>query len=104
WKPAFETNASPGVFNCAAHLFAVNDKVVFSTEIAGTAPTFSQSNFTGILTVAHAATDTFDVTNSATQVNTSSTGGGLVRKITPVTVNSGTTLIFSAGQITVVSA
>lgn len=98
WQPGFITSASPGVFDVHAHGFNVADSLMFSTEYGGTAPTFSQSNFTGILVVAHAATDTFDVTNGGTAVNTSSTGDGLVRKVAVQPINTGTTPSFPAAS------
>lgn len=104
WQPATISLASPGVFTSHAHGYGVGDSVVFTTEYGGTAPAFSQSNFTGLLTVAHAATDTFDVTNAATAVNTSSTGDGLVRKVASQIVNSGVVASFAAGSLTLSAA
>jgi hypothetical protein len=71
-----------------AHGYSAADLVIFSTEFGGTAPSFSQSNFTGQLAVVSPATDTFTVTNAATAVNTSSTGSGSVRKITAQSIPS----------------
>jgi hypothetical protein len=101
WSPCTVSNASPGILTAKNHGLVVADTLVFSTEFGGTAPAFSQSNFTGLLSVAHATTDTFDVTNSATQVNTSSTGSGTIRKVTALTVNSGIRPLFSAGQFVI---
>lgn len=99
WLPATVSSASPGVLTAKANGYSVADPLVFSTEYGGTAPSFSASNFTGILLVAHAATDTFDVTNAATAVNTSSTGSGMVRKITQQSVPSGVVVSFAASQL-----
>lgn len=104
WLPAEISSASPGVITAKAHGFAVADNVVFSTEYGGTAPSFSQSNFTGGLVVAHQATDTFDVTNGGTQVNTSSTGSGSVRKYTKQSNPTGVQAIFTAGQVVITVA
>ncbi len=65
WIAASVSAASPGVFTSHAHGYSVADFLVVSTKFAGSVPSFSQSNFTGPLAVAHAATDTFDVTNAA---------------------------------------
>ncbi len=101
WMPVFVTSASPGVIDAKAHGFSVANTIVFSTEYGGTAPTFSQSNFTGLLVIANAATDTLDVTNSATQVNTSSTGSGMIRKVASQAINDGITALFPASSLVV---
>jgi hypothetical protein len=104
WLPCTISSASPGVFTAHAHGYSVNDNVIYSTEYGGTAPTFSQSNLTGIVQLAHAATDTFDVTNAATAVNTSSTGNGLVRKVTEQSVPSGVQASFASGALVLTQA
>lgn len=104
WLPATVSTASPGVITAKAHGIAVADTIVFTNEYGGTSPTFSQSTFTGLLVVAHSATDTLDVTNSSTQVNTSSTGSGMIRKITSRTISNGDPAFFAAGAITMTSA
>lgn len=104
WNPCSISSASPGVMTVKANGYSVADSVVFSVEYGGTAPSFSQSNLTGILAVAHQATDTIDVTNAATAVNTSSTGSGMVRKITQQSIPSGVTASFAANAITLTSA
>lgn len=100
WLPCTVSSASPGVITSTAHGFSVADSVIYSTEFGGTAPSFSSSNFTGTLVVAHSATDTFDVTNASTPVNTSSTGDGSVRKITPQVINTGVVTSFAAAALT----
>lgn len=97
WNPVTVSLASPGVITSPAHGYSVGDTVIFSDEYGGTAPSFSASNFTGQLVIAHAATDTFDVTNGGTPVNTSSTGSGAVRKISPTVIGTGATPTFSSG-------
>jgi hypothetical protein len=101
WIPASVSSASPGVLTTHAHGYSVADTVVVSTKAGGTVPSFSQSNFTGPLAVAHAATDTFDVTNSATAVNTSSTGDVMVRKVGSQSIPSGVTASFAASTLPV---
>jgi len=98
WLPCTVSLASPGVLTATAHGYSAADTFVYSTEYGGVAPSFSQSNFTGLLTVtAPVATDTFTATNSATAVNTSSTGDGMVRKVTQQSIPSGVTASFAGG-------
>jgi hypothetical protein len=83
WQAASVSSASPGVFTSHAHGLAVNDNCVVSVKAGGALPGFAAGNFTGPLTVAHAATDTFDVkTSGGTAVNTNATGDVMFRKIT----------------------
>lgn len=104
WLPATVSSASPGIITAKAHGISVADSIVFTNEYGGTSPTFSQSNFTGTLVVAHAATDTLDVTNSSTQVNTSSTGSGMIRKVSTQTISNGVTASIAAGAFTITLA
>lgn len=104
WLPCTVSAASPGVITSKAHGFAAADLVVFSTEVGGTAPTFSQSSFTGMLTVVSPATDTFTTTNGGTAVNTSSTGSGMVRKAISQAIPSGVQASFSASTLTLLAA
>jgi hypothetical protein len=98
WLPCTVSAASPGIITAPAHGLIVADTIVFSTEYGGGAPSFSASNFTGLLAVAHRATDTLDVTNSATQVNTSSTGSGMIRKVAATSIVSGNQASFAGGS------
>jgi hypothetical protein len=104
WIATSVSSASPGVFTSHAHGYSVADFLVVSTKFAGSVPTFSQSNFTGPLAVAHAATDTFDVTNGGTAVNTSSTGDVMVRKITEQSIPANVTASFAASNFTLAAA
>ena len=104
WMPCTVSSASPGIITCPAHGLSVGNNLVFSTELGGTGPTFSQSNFTGLLLAAHASVDTLDVTNGGIQVNTSSTGNGLIRQVTPLVVGSGATPAFSSGTFSLIAA
>jgi hypothetical protein len=104
WLPASVSSASPGVITAPAHGYANGDNVVITAKYGGTLPSFSQSNFTGLLVVANAATDTFTVTNGGTAVNTSSTGDIQVRKVASQAVNSGTQISFSASNLVITSA
>lgn len=104
WLPATVSSASPGVITAKAHGYSVADTVVVTTKYGGTLPSFSQSNFTGSLAVAHAATDTLDVTNAATAVNTSSTGDLQIRKVGAQSIPSGVTASFPASSFTLTDA
>lgn len=99
WLPCTVSTASPGVITSKAHGYAAADTFVFSVEYGGTAPTFSQGNFTGLLTVgASPGTDTFTALTGATAVNTSSTGDGMVRKVTQQPIPGGVTASFAGGS------
>lgn len=99
WLPCTVSSASPGVLTATAHGYSASDSFVYSTEYGGTVPSFSQSNFTGVLTVtAPVAADTFTAVNGATAVNTSSTGDGMVRKISQQSIPSGVAPSFAGGS------
>lgn len=100
WLPCTVSAASPGVITAKAHGYSAADPVVYTIEYGGTLPTFSQSNFTGVLAVVSPTTDTFTVTNSATAVNTSATGSGSVRKIVQQSIPQNVTASFAASSLT----
>lgn len=100
WLPCTVSSASPGIITAKAHGYSNGDSFVFSTEYGGTAPSFSSGNFTGLLTVAGAATDSFNNASS----NTSSTGSGMVRKVIQQSIPINATASFSTSQLTVTSA
>ncbi len=106
WLPGTVSAASPGVITAKAHGYSAADSVVYTLKYGGTTPTFSQSNFTGVLAVAAAslATDTFTVTNSATAVNTSASGSGSFRKITQQSIPQNVTASFAASSFTLTAA
>jgi hypothetical protein len=104
WLPATVSSASPGVITAHAHGYSAADPVIWSNEYGGTVPSFSQSNFTGVLSVVSPATDTVTVTNAATAVNTSTTGNGMVRKIVQQAISSGVTASFTSGNLTLSAA
>ncbi len=104
WRPC--EIAVPGMFLSRGHGLSVNDRVAYTTEYGGVAPSFSQSNLTGALFVASAATDTFAVANAGIPVVVSIAGDGLIRKIaaqrvdgvstTGITIPSGSLIITQA--------
>ena len=104
WLPMESSAASPALLTAKGHGYSAADNVVYSAEYGGTAPTFSQSNFTGLLAVVSPTTDTFTVTNAATAVNASTSGSGMVRKVSTQATVSNMALSFAAGQLTLVSA
>jgi hypothetical protein len=98
WLPFTCTLASPGVFTSTAHGYANGDTVVVTQKYGGVLPTTGGS-FACLLTVANVTTDTFTV-----GVNTTSTGDGLVRKVTQQIIGNNTTPSFAAGQLNVSAA
>lgn len=104
WLPATVSAASPGVITSKAHGYTAGDLVAWTIEYGGTNPTFSQSNFTGILAVTSPSTDTFTVTNASTAVNTSATGSGMVRKLVSQAIASGAAAAFPAGSLIITSS
>jgi hypothetical protein len=104
WLPATVSAASPGVITAKAHGYSAADTFVFSTEYGGTAPSFSQSNFTGLLAVVSPGSDTLTATNAATAVNTSSTGGGMIRKVASQSIPNNVTASFAASALTLAVA
>ena len=98
WMPCTVTADSPATVTSPAHSMVAGNSFVFNTEYGGTAPVFSASNFTGILTVTAPVTaDDFTVTNGVTAVNTSASGDGLIRRVTPQAIPSGITATFVGG-------
>jgi hypothetical protein len=91
WQPFTCTLASPGVLTVPAHGFANSDGIVVSSEYGGSLPATGGS-WSGLLPVAGATTDTFNL-----GVNTTGTGNGLLRKVQSQAVGSGITVIFTGG-------
>ncbi len=105
WLPTSVSAASPAVITTGqAHNYANGDIVVATTEYGGALPTFSQSNFTGQLTVANATATTFTVTNAATAVNTSVAGDPQFRKIFSQPTPTGAQVSFAIGTLVITSA
>jgi len=98
WKPFSCSSASPGVLTVPAHGYANGDSAVVTAEFGGTLPATGGS-WSGLLTVAGSATDSFNL-----GVNTTGTGSGMVRKVSSQAVPAGVTASFAAGQLTLVGA
>jgi len=97
WQPASVSAASPAVFTQHAHGYANGNSVVFSTEFGGVAP--AGGTFTGLLTVAGATTDTYNV-----GVNSTATGNGDVRRVASQAIINNNTATFAAGTLLITSA
>ena len=91
WLPFSCTLASPGVLTVPAHGYTNGDSVVVTAEHGGTLPTTAGS-WSGLLTVAGVATNTFTA-----GVNTTGVGSGLVRKVTQQVISSGVQASFAGG-------
>jgi len=101
WVPFTCTLASPGVITCLDVTFVNTNNFVVASKIGGTLPTLSGGSWAGVLTVAGVSGQTFNVTGN----NTSSTGDGLLRIVTPVVMGATpTTLQFPASSIIVAGA
>lgn len=104
WQPCTISSAAPGVLTAKAHGLSNGDKLRYTTEYGGTAPTFSLSNLTGVLVAAGVTTDTLTVTNGGTAVNTSATGSGQIRRVIEQSVPNGVQASFAAGALTLKAA
>ncbi len=110
WLPWTATAVGSGngpVLTAHAHGYANNDPLVITFKYGGTAPTFTQSNFTNAsntLIAANQTTDTFTLTNAGTAPWTTTTSDGMVRKMVVYTVGVSTTFSIAAGQLTAYAA
>lgn len=109
WLP-FEIPTASNLATVKANGYASNDPIVFSpNEYGGTLPTTSTGTLTGytINFVATPATDTINVDTTsgpATPIVTTSSGSGLVRKITQQPIAANVTPSFAVGQFTLTAA
>lgn len=100
WLPGTCSAVGSGngtVITSPGHGYSNSDPVVFTTKFGGTLPTFTQSNFTGILLAANVTTDTFTVTNGGTAVWTGTTGDFQVRKIVQQSIPQNVQASFAGG-------
>ena len=98
WLPFTGTLASPSVLTVPAHGFSNADSVVVTQKFGGVLP--SAGSFSGVLTVAGAATDTFNVGVNAA----SASGAGSIRKIVPQPIAINVTASFAATAMTLTLA
>jgi hypothetical protein len=99
WLPFACTLASPGVLTSTAHGYSNADPVVVTAKFDGGLLPTTAGSWAGVLTVAGVTTDTFTA-----GVNTTSTGEGMVRKITQQSIPSGITTTFAASTLTLTAA
>jgi hypothetical protein len=97
WLPfSGSSNATASVLTAPGHSYANSDSVIVTSKTGGTLPT---GTWTGLLTVAGSTTDTFTA-----GVATTTTGDGLVRKVTTQAIASGVTMSISANTMIVTLA
>lgn len=101
WLPCTISAASPMVITSPRHGYLNGDIVVFSNEYGGSPPTFSQGSLTGPLTVTNSLTDTFQISNAGTIVNTTTSGDGAVRKVASQQFIANIQATFPASSLTV---
>lgn len=98
WHPFTCTSASPGVLTSPGIGFANGNSAVVTEKYGGSLPTTGGS-WAGIKTVANVSGDTFTV-----GVNTTSTGDGLIRRVTQQSIPENVTASFAASTLTVTAA
>lgn len=108
WLP-FEIPTASNLATVKGNGYASNDPIVFTQEYGGTLPTLSTGTMTGYTVnfVATPATDTINVdttTGPATPIVTTSSGSGMVRKITQQPIAANVTASFSASSLTITAA
>ena len=97
WNQFTAAVGTPGVLTVPAHGYSVGDSLIANTEYGGDAlPTLSGGSWTAINTIAASPVPTAD-TFALTGVNTTSTGGGSIRKVIIQTVPSGVQVSFAGG-------
>jgi len=98
WQPFTGTLASPSVLTVPGHGFSNGTNVVVTQKFGGVLP--QAGSFAGILTVAGATTDTFNVgVNAAT-----ASGGGSIRQVLQQPIAINVTASFAAAQMTLTMA
>lgn len=92
WKPATFSLASPSIITLPVHNFSNGDRCVISQEMGteGTIP------FSGLMTIAGVATDTFNV-----GINALNTGGMMLRKVVVQSIVSNLVVRFTSGQLVI---
>lgn len=108
WLP-FENPTGGQTLTVKGNGYAANDPIVFTAEFGGTLPTLSTGTFTGytINFVASTTTDTVLVdtnTPPTTPIVLTSSGSGMVRKITQQVIPSGVTASFGPSAFNVSGA
>lgn len=97
------TSASPGSFTAPGSTYAVNDTVVIFAGAGATLPTGTTAGTVYFIGTVTGAVFTLSTTlSNANPVNTSSTGAGIVQKITTETFNAQGTFTVSTDTLTLV--
>lgn len=111
WIPFESTNVGSGngpVFSVKANAYSNTDPVVLTAEYGGTLPTLTAGTITAYTPnfVANQATDslTLQQTSGGSAITSSSTGSGMMRKITQQSIPSGITASFAASALTATAA
>jgi len=99
WLEFTCTLASPGVLTVPGHGFSNSDSVVVDAEFGGGSLPTTGGSWSGLLTVASVATNTFTA-----GVNTTSVGSGMVRKVASQAIPSGAVFKFPASSFVLKAA
>lgn len=109
WLPFEVPTGSNPSFSVKGNGFLSNDPLVFTQEYGGSLPSASTGTFTGY-NILFAASPTTDATNvdtvsgPSTPVVLTSSGSGMVRKITQQPVAINVTVTFPANSLTITAA
>ena len=109
WLPFEVASGSNPSFSVKGNGYLSNDPIVFTAEYGGTLPSASTGTFTGYTVnfVASPTTDAISVDTTSgpsTPVVLTSSGSGMVRKITQQIIPNGVTAFFSPSQFTITAA
>jgi len=98
WAPVTISAGTPGIFTQKAHGYLAGDSVIYTTEFGGVNPGGAVIAGT-IMTVASPTVDSYNV-----GINTSTTGSGMVRKMSPQLIVSGVQPTFAPASLTISSS
>lgn len=106
WLPFMVDDAATDLVDAKAHAYAAGDRVVFSAEPGGTLPAGISAGTLYHVIASGLVTDGFKVSTTAggAAVDITGTGNGMVRKVTPMTINNGIAPVLAAGQIVLKAA
>lgn len=109
WLPFEVAAGSSPIWNVKANAYSSNDPVVITAEYGGSLPSASTGTFTNynINYVASPSTDSIQidtVSGPATPCVLTSSGSGMIRKITKQSIPQGVTASFAASTLTLIVA